>query len=69
MALDAILRISEAEELAKKSVQEAAAQAKDLLRQAEAAGQALLAETRADSAAQAKVWMTEAEQAAAGQAV
>ena len=34
MALDAILKITEAEELAKKSVQEAAVQAKDLLRQA-----------------------------------
>ena len=46
MALDAILKITEAEELAKKSVQEAAVQAKDLLRQAEAAGLALLEETR-----------------------
>ena len=68
MALDAILRISEVEELAKKSAQEAAVQAKDLIRQAEADGQALMAQTRAVSASKAKDWMAEAEQAAAEQA-
>ena len=68
MALDAIIRITEAEELAKKSAQDAANQAKDLIRQAEAAGEALLEETRAASADQTRLWMAEAEQAAAEQA-
>ncbi len=68
MALDAILKISEAEELAKKSAQEAAVQAKDLLRQAEAAGQAALEKSRAASAAWAKELMESGERAASVQA-
>ncbi len=69
MELDAILRITEVEELAKKGAQEAAAQAKELIRQAEAAGQELLKQTRDDAAARAKAQMVEGERAASEKAL
>ncbi len=68
MALEAIQRIRDAEELAKKQKLAAQEQARELIKSAEQNGTALLQSTRDEASAQSKVWIVQAEESAAATA-
>lgn len=67
MSIEAIQRITQAEELAKEQKTAAAVQAKQIVKDAEQAGQALLETARQAAAQSAKQAMGQAEQAAAAE--
>lgn len=65
MSIEVIKKVTETEKIAKKSKLDAAANAKKMLNDAERAGRALLMEAREKAEAQVKIFLTDAEAAAA----